>query len=183
MDRALIELGAHTLLKGLGVDTTDHNFATTPKRMADVFEEVFCPKSTGWPVFDEEYTDIVILRGHTFYTFCPHHLLPVRIVASVAYFPDGMVIGASKLARLIHEVNTSPLTQEKLTDLICHAIKEYTKGSSQGEAVYLTGAHGCFQMRGIKSEADMLTYKFSGCFEESENQRRFIQLVESAHRR
>jgi GTP cyclohydrolase I len=176
-NRQLCEEGATLLLRGLGVDLTDHNFATTPKRVADVYQELFSPKESGWPVFDEEYTDIVIVKGHRFWTMCPHHLLPVEIRASVAYFPNGKVIGASKLCRLIHEVNRKPLTQEKLTDLICQAIKEYTGGTSKGEAVLLEGEHDCFKIRGIKSEARMITYKFKGCFEEAENQKRFLQLV------
>jgi len=172
-----VERGAKLILEGLGVDLTDHNFASTPARVAKVYEEMFCPKETGWPVFDEDYTDIVILKGHTFYTLCPHHMLPVEIRASVAYFPNGKVIGASKLCRLIHEVNRKPLTQEKLTDLICSAIQDYTKGTSRGEAVLLQGEHDCFKIRGIKSNASMVTYKFKGLFEDAENQRRFIELV------
>jgi len=176
-NRTSVEAGAKLILMGLGVDIEDHNFATTPKRVADVYEEMFCPKETGWPVFDEEYTDIVIVKGHTFYTMCPHHMLPVEIRASVAYFPNGKVIGASKLCRLIHEVNRMPLTQEKLTDMICVAIRDYTGGTSRGEAVLLQGEHDCFKIRGIKSNASMVTYKFHGKFEEGENQRRFLELV------
>lgn len=175
--RKMIEDGAKQILIGLGVDVLDHNFSTTPKRMADVYEEMFCPKETGWPVFDEEYTDIVIVKGHTFYTMCPHHMLPVEIRASVAYFPNGKVIGASKLCRLIHEVNRKPLTQEKLTDLICKAIKDYTHGTSKGEAVLLQGEHDCFKIRGIRSNASMVTYKFNGVFDQPENQKRFLELV------
>lgn len=176
-DRAMVELGASMVLEGLGVDLTDHNFATTPRRVADVYQEMFQPPETGWPVFEEEYTDIVIIRGHVFYTLCPHHMLPVEIKAAVGYFPNGKVIGASKLMRLIHEVNRKPLTQEKLTDLICAAIKDYTQGTSLGEAVVLQGEHDCFKIRGIKSGAQMITAKFKGRFEEAEQQRRFLEMV------
>lgn len=177
-DRALIERGATLILQGLGVDLTNHNFATTPKRVADVYEEMFCPPDTGWPVFDEDYTDIVIVRDHTFWTLCPHHMLPVQIRAAVAYFPDGKVIGASKLMRLIDEVNRKPETQERLTDLICDSIKAHTKGTSKGEAVLLEGRHGCFHIRGKKSHAQMVTWKFKGRFhDEPELQRRFMELA------
>ena len=176
-DRLLIEQGAMLILEGLGVDLESHNFASTPARVAKVYEEMFVPKHTGWPVFDEEYTDIVIVAGHEFFTMCPHHLLPVKITAAVAYFPNGKVIGASKLMRLIDEVNTQPMTQEKLTDEICSSIKSHTEGTSLGEAVLLVGKHGCFEIRGKKSGACMKTYKFKGCFEEPENQKRFLELV------
>lgn len=176
--RSLIEEGARLILEGLGVDLTDHNFATTPQRVADVYEEIFTPQLTNWAVFDESYTDIVIIRHHQFATFCPHHLLPVTFKAAVAYFPNGKVIGASKLMRLIDEVNTKPLTQEMLTQLISQSIKDHTQGTSLGEAVLLEGLHGCFSLRGKKSYASMATMKFTGRFEEEpEWQRRFLDLA------
>lgn len=175
-NRAMIERGAAYILEGLGVDITDHNFSTTPQRVADVYEELFTPPETNWAVFDEDYTDIVIVRDHLFHTMCPHHLLPVTIRAAVAYFPAGKVIGASKLMRLIDEVNRKPLTQEKLTDLICQSIKKHTSDTSLGEAVLLEGLHGCFSIRGRKSHAGMVTMKFEGRFkDEPEWQRRFLE--------
>lgn len=178
MDSAKIEEGARLVLEGLGVDLTNHNFATTPRRYAEVMRELFCPKDTGWPVFNEEYTNVVIMRNYAFYTLCPHHLLPIRIVSTVAYKPNGLVIGASKLVRLVHEVNRKPETQEKLTYLILEAIHDYTKGTSKGGAVLLMGVHGCMSMRGVRaSDTEMITYKFSGEYEEPEMQRRFFQLA------
>lgn len=178
LDREKIEAGARLILEGLRVDLSDHNFADTPQRVADVYEEIFTPAPTKWSVFDESYTDIVIIRHHEFATFCPHHLLPVTFKAAVAYFPNGKVIGASKLIRLIAEVNTEPRTQEKLTALIVNSIKLHTMGTSQGEAVLLEGSHECFSLRGVKSDASMATMKFTGRFEEEpEWQRRFLDLA------
>lgn len=155
----------------------DQNFEDTPRRVADVYQEMFCPPETGWPVFHESYTDEVIMRGHTFWTMCPHHLLPVKLTASVGYIPAGSVIGASKLVRMIHEVNTKPLTQEKLTALIQAKIRELTGETSRGEAVMLVGNHGCFEIRGAKSTASMVTTKFGGAFDTPEMRERFFQLV------
>lgn len=178
IDLELIEEGAKLILMGLGVDLTSHNFASTPARVAKVYQEMFTPKATGWPVFDESYTDIVIVKEHIFWTMCPHHLLPVRIKAAVAYFPNGKVVGASKLLRLIDEVNRKPETQEKLTDMISESIKQHTENTSLGEAVLLVGEHGCFRMRGRKSDASMTTYKFTGVFkDELQHQSRFLELV------
>lgn len=166
------------MLEGLGVDLWNHNFATTPARFAKVMSDMFAPPATEWPVFAEDYTDIVVLRGHVFYTLCPHHMLPVKLTGSVAYLPAGKVIGASKLARIMHEANRKPETQEKLTDLICETLHSLTNGSSLGEAVYLTGEHGCMRIRGIRSDSDMVTWKFNGQFKtDQELQRRFFDLV------
>lgn len=178
MNRAIIEEATRLLLTGLGVDPTDHNFANTPKRVADVYNEMFEPHFTGYPVFDEDYTDLVVMAGHQFYTMCPHHLLPVKLVASVGYIPDGKVIGASKLMRMIHECNTYPRTQEALTAAIVKKIDQITHGTSRGCAVTLTGKHGCFEIRGVRSPARMVTMKFTGEFEKNADlQTRFLRMV------
>jgi GTP cyclohydrolase I len=172
-----IEEGFRLVLEGLGVDPTDRNFTDTPRRAAKVYRELFDPPKTDWPVFDESYTDIVVMRGHEFYTICPHHLLPVQLIANVAYMPNGHVIGASKLVRMIHECNRAPMTQERLTSHILESIRRLTLFSSRGAAVHLEGRHGCFNIRGIKSAASMSTSKFSGAFESFEMQERFFRLV------
>lgn len=178
MELKKIEDGMRLVLEGLGVDLTDHNFNTTPQRAARVFQEVFEPKPTEWPVFDERFTDMVIMRGHVFYTFCPHHMLPVKLRAAVAYIPNGKVIGASKLIRMIHEANRMPMTQEALTDAISTSIDRLTDGTSEGSAVWLQGEHGCFSIRGVKSGADMVTCRFTGNFDSYIHlQERFFRLV------
>jgi GTP cyclohydrolase I len=174
----LIQQGVQLVLEGLGVDPNDHNFASTPERAAKVFQEVFQPTETEWPVFDEDYTDMVIMRGHTFFTFCPHHLLPVKLVSSVAYLPNGRVIGASKLIRMIHDCNLGPMTQEMLTARVANSIDILTNGTSSGCAVCLEGRHGCMEIRGVRSGASMITTKFTGIFEtDIDLQGRFFRLI------
>lgn len=173
-----IEQGARLILEGLEVNLEDTNFATTPQRVAKVYQELFVPKETGWPVFEEDYTDMVIMRGHSFWTCCPHHLLPVKLVASVAYIPNGKIIGASKLVRMLHECNRKPMTQEALTQAAVDKLQELTSGTSLGSAVFMIGKHGCFEIRGVKSDALMITHKFLGRFKEQvELQKRFLDLV------
>lgn len=178
MNKKKIEAAVYMLLEGLEIDPDDHNFKDTPARVARVFAEVFNPPETKWPVFDEDYTDFVMLRGHEFYTFCPHHLLPVKLRASVAYIPGGKVIGASKLARLMHDANQGPMTQERLTNAIVEKIELLTEDTTRGVAVYIEGEHGCFRIRGVRTEATLVTFKFSGVFDlEEEKQRHFLNLV------
>jgi GTP cyclohydrolase I len=178
MDREKIETGVRLILEGLGVCPDDSNFKRTPHRVAKVYEELFQPPKTEWPVFDEDYTDMVIMRGHTFWSLCPHHLLPVRLVASVGYIPCGKVLGASKLIRMIHDCIRAPMTQEALTAGVIAHIRDLTGGTSEGEAVFMEGRHGCFEIRGVRSDACLITCKFNGRFEtDAELQRRFMDLV------
>lgn len=178
MDLAKIEAATKLLLEGLGVPH-DHNFHQTPHRVARMMQEIFSPPEIDIPVFDEDYTDVVVMRGHVFYTLCPHHLLPVKLRASVAYIPNGKVIGASKLMRIMHDCNRYPMTQEKLTQAVLDRILDLTNHTSSGAAIYMVGQHGCFQVRGVRShDAEMVTYKFSGVFkEDTEQQRRFLELA------
>jgi GTP cyclohydrolase I len=176
MNQKLIEQGIRLLVKGLDIGD-DHNFDRTPQRVAKAYAEIFCPPETGYPVFNEDYTDEVILKGHKFYTLCPHHLLPVKLIANIGYIPNGKVIGASKLARLIHEVNRKPMTQEKLTAEILQAIKKLAGHKCSGAIVMLTGKHGCFRIRGIRSDAKMVTFKTAGKFRNGEMRERFFSLI------
>lgn len=178
MNRRLIEEGTRLILQGLEVDTEDHNFTQTPRRVADVYEEMFCPPDTGYPVFSEDYADIILIKGHVFYTMCPHHLLPVKIKAAIAYKPKGQVIGASKLMRMMHDANRYPMTQEKLTQVIQAKVYDLTMRTSEGEAILLQGNHGCFEMRGVHSASTMVTVRYRGVFEtEAELRQRFEMLV------
>ncbi len=177
MNSKLIEQGARMILEGLGVDLLDHNFSTTPQRVAKVFQEIYQPPHTEWPVFNEEYTDLVIMSGFKFVTFCPHHMLPVELTAHIAYLPNGHVLGASKLCRIIQDVNRMPMTQELLTDQIIEKLDELTEGTARGTAVLLEGKHGCFRYRGVKSDAVMKTLKFSGEFDAPEMRARFMEMV------
>lgn len=165
MDKHKIEAGVRLLLEGIGVDAGDHNFADTPKRVAKFYAEMFKPVSNGdWPVFQENYNDIIIMRGVKFTTLCPHHLLPVKISANIAYLPKNNVLGASKLIRLCHAVNTQPFTQEKLTDLIAERLRAEAVGNL-GVGVVLYGEHDCMRIRGVHSDATMVTSTFYGKFE------------------
>lgn len=179
MNLKQIEEGARLILKGLEVDLGDHNFSKTPARVAKVYNEMFNPPDTGWPVFEEDYTDIVLMHGYHFYTMCPHHLLPVEIEAAVAYIPNGQVLGASKLIRICNDVNRCPMTQEKLTASILDRFDELTKHTSKGAGVILKGIHGCMVCRGVRARgASMTTCKFSGVLvEDLDQQRLFMELT------
>lgn len=174
-----IEQATRLLLEGLEVDLNDHNFADTPRRVAKAYAEIFSPPDIDIPVFDENYSDMVMMRNHMFHTFCPHHLLPVDLTASVAYFPRGKVIGASKLIRIMHDVNRKPMTQEALTNAIRERITDLTEGQNHGVAVFMRGQHGCFSMRGVRSHAaDMVTWALSGRFESDATAREaFFRLI------
>jgi GTP cyclohydrolase I len=172
----LIEKGCELVLKGLGASLHDPNFRDTPERYAKALTEMFEAEDTDWATFEEKYTDFILLRNHKLYSLCPHHLLPVRFYVSLAYIPNGHVLGLSKLARLLHECNSGPLLQEAFTKQVLEKIYEICPGV-MGAACLIEGTHGCLEMRGIRSDAHFVTYKLKGVFEENSGlEDRFFKL-------
>jgi len=180
VNRHKLEQGAALILDGLGVDRKgDRNFADTPERYAKALMELFRPPSTEWASFPEEYNDFILLRDHRMYSLCPHHMFPVKLFVSIAYIPDGHVLGLSKLARLTQECNKGPLLQEKFTKDVLSFLTRICKGV-KGAACLVEGKHGCLEMRGAKSDAHFLTYKFQGEFLENVHlQDRFLALCKT----
>lgn len=176
MNNHLIEKGVELILRGLGCDRTDHNYTDTPERYAKALNEMFVPRETEWATFEEEFSDFILLRGHKMWSLCPHHLLPVNFVVSLAYIPNGSVLGLSKLARLLDECNDGPLLQERFTKLATDKIQAICPGV-QGAACIVHGVHSCLSMRGVKSAADFVTYHMSGKFlVDKDLERRFFEL-------
>jgi GTP cyclohydrolase I len=182
MNHSKIEAGVRLLLEGLDCDVKDRNYAETPERVARAYEEIFTPKDTEYATFSEQYTDFILLRGHVLWSLCPHHLLPVRLRVSVAYIPNGEVLGLSKLARVLHDCNPGPVLQEAFTREVADRIDTIANGN-YGVAVLVEGNHGCMQMRGIKSGGDIVTYRLTRSFlDKSHIQDRFFQLIGNGHK-
>lgn len=172
-----IERGMQLILDGLEIHRDDHNYTFTPERYARALQEMFCAKDTDWATFPEQYSDFILLRGHEMYSMCPHHMLPVDFTVSLAYIPNGEVLGLSKLARILHECNNGPLLQEAFTKAAVEKIQSVCPGV-RGVACLVSGVHDCFRIRGVKSRADFVTYKLDGLFKEDKAlEERFFQLT------
>lgn len=183
MDHGKIERGIRLILSGLGCDMQDPNFTETPDRFARAMAELFSPKEVEYATFEEEHTDFVLLKGHRMYSLCPHHLLPVEFIVSLAYIPNGKVLGLSKLARVLHDANRGPLLQERFQHDVVEKMRRILP-TCYGVAIYLEGQHGCAKMRGVRTEGSFTTFKLEGRFEADPNwEKRFFQLAIPERRR
>jgi GTP cyclohydrolase IA len=178
-----IEAGVRLILQGLNCDTKDRNYAETPERVARAYAEMFEADSDNeYTAFDEEYADFILLRRHKIWSLCPHHLFPVRLIVSVAYLPAGKVLGLSKLARVLNDCNPGPILQEAFTREVVSRLDEIVECT--GVACFVEGSHGCMQIRGVKTDGDIVTSAFSGSFLTSARlQDRFFQLITAGHAR
>ena len=167
------ELLSRVLSEGLGLDLRDPNFKDTPKRIAKMYcEEIFSslnetlPELTVFP--NEGISEMILLDNIPYISCCQHHFVFFSGRAFFAYISDKLIVGASKVARLINYYAKMPQIQERLTKNILDYFVEAVK--PLGAMLVMRGMHGCMACRGVKtgSDAGMITSALYGAFKEPE---------------
>lgn len=182
VDHARIRSAVVELLAALGDDPSREGLRDTPRRMAEMYEEIFGgliidPTEYLNVGFEVAHDEMVILRDIPFYSMCEHHFLPFHGEAHVGYVPDGRVVGISKLARVVEGFARRPQIQEQLTSQVAEAIMDALK--PDGVAVVIEAEHLCMTMRGVKKPGSrMITSAMRGQFKRSSITRaEFLSLV------
>ena len=162
-------------MTALGFDwKEDPNSSDTPMRVAKAFVNDLAsgvynkpPKITAFDNIDG-YDGMVFQGNITVHSFCSHHHLPFIGKAHVAYIPtsSGMVIGLSKLNRIVEFYARRPQVQENLTMQI-HKHIDKVCTDNIGVATVIEANHMCACVRGVKHDATMKTAKLSGAFMDS----------------
>ncbi len=106
-------------------------------------------------VFDEEYSEMIVVKGIELYSLCEHHLLPFFGKAHVAYIPNGKLVGLSKIPRVVDVFARRLQVQERLTVQIRDAVQEALK--PRGVAVVIEAQHLCMIMRGVEKQHSATT--------------------------
>ena len=94
------------------------------RHLESLDKKVPFPEISVYPV--EKSVSVVIQKKIPFFSFCPHHLLPVHGSVNIAYAPDSQVMSLGSLKRLISFVEQFPLLQEQATYRIADLIFEKT---------------------------------------------------------
>lgn len=168
VDIEKISEAVREILVAVGEDVEREGIKGTPARVAEMYAELLSgmgedPKQHLRSVFREKYDEIVLLRDVPFYSICEHHLMPFIGSAHVAYLPSGLVLGVSKLARIVDCFARRLQVQERLTDQIADFIMDSLK--PKGVAVVLEASHSCMTIRGIKKPGSvMVTSSLRGIF-------------------
>jgi GTP cyclohydrolase IA len=181
VDKERIKRAVREIITAVGEDADRDGLHETPRRIADMYEEVFGGLRTD-PyqfldvTFDEAYSEMVVLKDIPFYSMCEHHFAPFHGVAHVAYIPSGRVVGLSKLARVVEAYARRPQVQERLTAQIADTIMEGLQ--PQGVGVVIQAEHTCLTMRGIKKPgAKMVTSAVRGLFKDHPPTRAEFQAI------
>jgi GTP cyclohydrolase I len=173
VDSKMIEKGVSLILQGIGEDVNREGLKGTPKRVADMYKEIFSgigvdPSEELGPMFDESHDEIILIKDIPFYSVCEHHLIPFIGKAHIAYIPNknGKIIGLSKLTRVLDIVAKRLQVQERLTSIVADTIVK--KINPRGTMVIVEAEHLCMSMRGTKKpKATTVTSAVRGLFKEN----------------
>ncbi len=171
------------VLVTLGEDPKRNGLLKTPERVAKAMQYLTQGYSQNpqeiirSAMFEEQYSQMVIVKDIEVFSFCEHHMLPFFGKAHVAYIPNGHIVGLSKIARVVDAYSRRLQVQERLTNQIKDCIQETL--NPLGVAVVIEAQHMCMMMRGVeKQESFTTTSAFTGAFMTSSTTRaEFINLL------
>lgn len=165
VDREALQHHLREALRLLHVDLEDENLRDTPRRWAESlvtmtsgYDYTDVKKLTtlfrkACSAADENCQNMVVIGG-TYKTLCAHHILPFFGRFIVGYIPEKMIIGASKIPRIV-EVHMRRLqSQEHLAHDVADTIQRILE--PRGLGVWLGGIHMCMVMRGVEQESSFM---------------------------
>ncbi len=186
-DKLTDSLAAHykEILSELGENPNREGLEKTPERVAKAMQfltqgyeqdpDALLRKA----LFNEEYSEMVIVKDIELYSMCEHHMLPFFGKAHVAYIPEGKIVGLSKIPRIVDAYSRRLQVQERLTIEIRDCIQRTL--APKGVAVVVECAHMCMQMRGVQKQNSTTTSSaFKGLFLSNDSTRKeFINLIQA----
>jgi len=179
IDREKIERAVRLFLEGIGEDPNREGLKETPARVARMWEEFERMRSFDMKLFEEfgSYNEMVLVKDIRFYSLCEHHLLPFFGKVHVAYIPDGVICGLSKLIRVVKALSLKPQVQERLTEEIADVLEQELK--PKGVGVVISAEHLCMSMRGASSPDHLtVTSALRGIFlKDMRTREEFLKLI------
>ena len=157
IDTERIERAVREILIALNDDPDREGLIDTPRRVAkmykDVFEGMTLSNEEIARRFDKTFTedsgDLVVIRDIDCFSYCEHHMaLMYDMKVSVAYIPNGKVIGLSKVARIADMVCKRLQLQERIGADIADILRMIL--DVDDIAVSIEAKHSCMTARGIR---------------------------------
>jgi GTP cyclohydrolase IA len=177
-------MAAHykAIISELGEDASREGLQKTPERIAKAMQFI----TQGYQIdpkeillsalFHEDHNEIVIVKDIELYSMCEHHMLPFFGKAHVAYIPNGVITGLSKIARVVDAFSRRLQVQERLTVQVRDCIQEAL--NPLGVAVVIEAQHMCMMMRGVEKQNSVTTTSaFTGEFRNYPTRSEFLKLV------
>lgn len=157
IDKTKIEKAIKDILEAIGENPEREGLKETPERVARMYEEIF--EGIGYTnneiakmfgkTFTHEGRDIVIEKDIPAFSYCEHHIaLMYNMNITVAYIPNGKVIGLSKISRIVDMVTKRLQLQERIGTDIAEIMQKVC--DTDDVAVIIEAEHSCMTSRGIK---------------------------------
>lgn len=167
----------------IGEDLERSGLIDTPKRVVKSWDEIYSGYSQKLVdilrVFpnEEKYDEMVVVKDIEFYSTCEHHLLPFYGKINVSYIPQELIVGLSKIPRIVDMYSRRLQIQERLVKQIADTLMDVLKPA--GVAVHCEAVHLCMLSRGVKKQnATMVTSHLTGVFKDKpETRAEFFSLI------
>ena len=173
------------IIESLGEDVERDGLLKTPERASKAMQyltsgyNMDAEKVLKSALFDESYSEMVIIKDIELYSLCEHHMLPFFGKAHIAYIPNGKIVGLSKIPRVVDIFARRLQVQERLTDQIVSTLDKVLQ--PEGVAVVIEASHMCMMMRGVQKQNSVTTTSgFRGAFEKIETRTEFLKLISSS---
>jgi GTP cyclohydrolase I len=180
------ERAVKDLLAACGVPSDTVHTGRTAQRVRELWQKrllggyVMDPAEALGEGFADDRRDMVVVRGIAIHGVCPHHLVPFRGVAHVAYVPGGRLHGFGRIARLVDAIGHRFTYQEWMTRDIAEAMM--THGKAAGAACVIEAEQLCLLLgEDRRGDERVVTQAFSGCFESSDQFRNeFLHAIQAS---
>jgi GTP cyclohydrolase I len=175
-DAAAFEQAITDLIRACGIAPDVAHMGRTAVRVRELWQKRLLggydldPAEVLGEGFADDRTDMVVVRGISVHGVCPHHLVPFRGVAHVAYVPGGRLHGFGRIARLVDAIGHRFTYQEWMTRDIAEAMLVH--GRAQGGACVIEAEQLCLLLgEDRRGDERVFTQAFSGIFENSDQLR------------
>jgi GTP cyclohydrolase I len=187
-DAPAFERAVSDLLAACGIAQDPVHMGKTAQRVRELWQKRLLggydldPASALGEGFDDHRQDMIVVRGIAVHGVCPHHLVPFRGVAHVAYLPGGRLHGFGRIARLVDAIGHRFTYQEWMTRDIAEALMRH--GKARGAACLVEAEQLCLLLgEDRRGDERVITQAFAGEFESSAQLRNeFLRAIDSARR-
>ena len=182
-DPGAFERAVGDLLRACGIAPDNAHTGRTAQRVRELWQRRLLggyeldPADVLGDGFEDPRRDMVVVRGIAVHGVCPHHLVPFRGIAHVAYVPGGRLHGFGRIARMVDAIGHRFTYQEWMTRDIAEAL--VTHGMAQGAACIIEAEQLCLLLgEDRRGDERVVTQAFTGCFRDSDQLRNeFLRAV------